>query len=188
MILIFHVVGTVMELFKTYYGSWTYPGEAVFRIGGVPLFTGFMYAAVGSYIARAWRAFHLEFRPYPPFWQTAVLAVAINVNFFSHHVLPDIRGLLFVVTGAVFGTVRVYFTIDRSPLWMPLLLGFGLIAVFIWIAENVATFAVIWQYPDQIDGWQTVSLGKLGAWFLLMIISFVLVTSVHRDRLFGHVD
>jgi len=30
-----------------------------------------------------------------------------------------------------------------------------------------------------------VSIGKLGAWFLLMIISFVLVTLVHRPRPLG---
>ena len=29
-------------------------------IGTVPLFSGFMYAAVGSYIAQAWRILKLE--------------------------------------------------------------------------------------------------------------------------------
>jgi uncharacterized membrane protein YoaT (DUF817 family) len=47
-ILLFHVVGTAMEVVKTAVGSWIYPEEAFFRIGGVPLFSGFMYAAVGS--------------------------------------------------------------------------------------------------------------------------------------------
>ena len=51
-ILIFHVVGTVMEIFKTGAGSWIYPEPSLLRIGGVPLFSGFMYAAVGSYLAR----------------------------------------------------------------------------------------------------------------------------------------
>lgn len=46
-ITIFHVVGTAMEVFKTHAGSWVYPEENFFRIGGVPLFSGFMYAAVG---------------------------------------------------------------------------------------------------------------------------------------------
>ena len=64
-ILIFHVVGTVMELFKTAHGSWIYPEESVLRIGGVPLFSGFMYAAVGSYIARVWRIFDFRFSTYP---------------------------------------------------------------------------------------------------------------------------
>ena len=56
-ILLFHLVGLGMELFKTSgtIGSWTYPGEAFWRLGNVPLFSGFMYAAVGSYLARSWR-------------------------------------------------------------------------------------------------------------------------------------
>ena len=63
-ILAFHVVGTVMELFKTSAGSWLYPEPSLLRIGGVPLFSGFMYAAVGSYIARVWRIFDFRFRRY----------------------------------------------------------------------------------------------------------------------------
>jgi hypothetical protein len=39
-ILIFHIVGTLMELFKTAVGSWIYPEAALFRLGGVPLFSG----------------------------------------------------------------------------------------------------------------------------------------------------
>jgi hypothetical protein len=53
-ILAFHAVGTVMEVFKTSVGSWVYPEASLLRVGGVPLFTGFMYAAIGSYIARCW--------------------------------------------------------------------------------------------------------------------------------------
>ena len=54
-IFLFHVAGTIMELFKTYHGSWLYPEDSLLRIGAVPLFSGFMYAAVGSYIARVQR-------------------------------------------------------------------------------------------------------------------------------------
>ena len=36
-ILIFHIVGTAMELFKTEVGSWIYPEENLIRLGGVPL-------------------------------------------------------------------------------------------------------------------------------------------------------
>ncbi|MDZ4111361.1 MAG: DUF817 family protein, partial [Brevundimonas sp.] len=45
-IFVFHVVGTIMELFKTQAGSWIYPEDSLLRIGMVPLFSGFMYAAV----------------------------------------------------------------------------------------------------------------------------------------------
>lgn len=64
-ILAFHVVGTVMEVFKTGVGSWTYPEASVLRVGHVPLFTGFMYAAVGSYLFRVWRLFDFRFDRHP---------------------------------------------------------------------------------------------------------------------------
>ena len=63
---------------------------------------------------------------------------------------------------------------------MPLVVGFVLVAVFIWFAENIGTMARAWSYPGQEAGWEMVSLSKLGAWYLLMIISFVLVAFVHR--------
>jgi uncharacterized membrane protein YoaT (DUF817 family) len=65
---------------------------------------------------------------------------------------------------------------------MPLLVGFFLVALFIWFAENLATFARAWIYPQQTHGWSMVKWQKLGAWYLLMIISFVLVSLVSRPR------
>ncbi len=65
---------------------------------------------------------------------------------------------------------------------MPLLLGFFLVALFIWLAENISTFSHAWIYPSQRHGWALVPPAKLGAWFLLMYISFVLVAVVHRPR------
>ena len=181
-IFLFHIVGTVMELFKTYQGSWIYPEESLLRIGMVPLFSGFMYSAVGSYIARIWRIFDIRFRHYPPLWTTWVLAAAIYVNFFAHHWLPDIRIGLFVLTAVLFGRGWFYFTVDRTRRSMPFLLGFGLVAAFIWLAENLGTFARAWIYPSQADGWHMVSINKLGAWFLLMLISVVLVSLVHKPE------
>lgn len=181
-ILIFHLVGTIMELFKTAAGSWIYPDPSVLKIGDVPLFSGFMYAAVGSYIARVWRIFDFRYSHYPARWATYALAVAIYVNFFAHHWLPDIRYLLFGVTILLFWRTRIHFRIWLKHRWMPLLLGFFLVAIFIWGAENIGTFARAWTYPGQEDGWQPVSLAKLGSWFLLMLISFVLVSLVHPVR------
>ena len=91
LILIFHVTGTVMEIFKVWSESWIYPETAIFAIAGVPLFSGFMYASVGSFIVRVIRAFHMKFAPFPPIWRTWVLAILIYVNFFSHHYIPDAR-------------------------------------------------------------------------------------------------
>jgi uncharacterized membrane protein YoaT (DUF817 family) len=55
-----------------------------------------------------------------------------------------------------------------------------MLALFIWFAENTGTFARAWSYPDQADGWQLVSLAKLGAWYLLIYVSFILVAALHR--------
>jgi uncharacterized membrane protein YoaT (DUF817 family) len=101
-ILIFHVVGTVMEVFKTSAGSWVYPEPSLLRIGDVPLFSGFMYACVGSYMARIQRIFDIRFDRYPPVWLTVVLAAAIYANFFSHHFIPDLRIALFFALALIF--------------------------------------------------------------------------------------
>lgn len=181
-ILIFHIVGTVMEMFKTYSGSWEYPEANLLRIAGVPLFSGFMYAAVGSYLARIWRIFDFRYSAYPNRFATSLLATAIYVNFFAHHWLPDIRLLLFAAMGLLFWRTRIWFRVWRDYRWMPLLIGFFLVASFIWFAENISTFSRAWVYPDQADGWAMVSPTKLGAWYLLMYISFILVAVLNKPR------
>jgi uncharacterized membrane protein YoaT (DUF817 family) len=181
-IVIFHVVGTAMEIFKTAAGSWVYPEENFFRLGGVPLFSGFMYAAVGSYLARVSRIFDFGYSHYPPLWTTWLFALAIYVNFFAHHFTVDIRLGLFALLFLLYGRTWVHYSVYRYRHRMPLVLGFFLVGLFIWIAENVGTFAKAWQYPGQENGWQLVSLAKLNAWVLLMIISFVLISLVSRPK------
>jgi uncharacterized membrane protein YoaT (DUF817 family) len=181
-IFIFHAVGTAMEVFKTAVGSWVYPEASLLRIGGVPLFTGFMYAAIGSYIARCWRLFDFRFTRHPPLWALGLLAAGIYLNFFTHHYVWDARVLLFAVTALLFGRCWVHFKVWRVHRRMPLLLGFALVALFIWLAENIGTFTAAWIYPSQRHGWQLVAFAKLGAWFLLMIISFTLVALVNRPQ------
>ena len=121
----YHVVGTVMEIFKTSVGSWIYPDDCFFRIAGVPLFSGFMYSCIGSYLCRAWTLFHLEFKAHPPTAWLVVLSVAIYANFFAHHYVPDMRWLFFIAAAVLFARTRVYFVNWRSYRWMPLLLGAG---------------------------------------------------------------
>lgn len=174
-ILIFHLVGTVMELFKTSAGSWIYPEPSILKIGQVPLFSGFMYASVGSYIARVSRIFDFRFSNYPSPAMTYLLGIAIYVNFFAHHWLPDIRILLFLGIFFFFRKTWIFFHIWKTHRRMPLLLGWFLVALFIWFAENLGTFSRAWIYPAQSGGWHMVSPGKLGAWYLLMYISFILV-------------
>jgi uncharacterized membrane protein YoaT (DUF817 family) len=181
-IVAFHVVGTVMEVFKTSAGSWIYPEPSLLRIGGVPLFSGFMYGAVGSYFARVWRIFDLRFEPYPRSPWPQLLALAIYVNFFAHHWLPDIRLALFAAMGVLFWRTNASFLVWRERRWMPLLLGWLLVATFIWFAENLGTFARAWTYPAQARTWHMVTPLKLGAWYLLMYISFALVAALHRPR------
>jgi uncharacterized membrane protein YoaT (DUF817 family) len=181
-IAIFHVVGTAMELFKTSHGAWIYPEPSVLRLGGVPLFSGFMYASVGSYIARIWRLFDIRFVDYPPIWAPWLLAVCAYANFFTHHYFWDLRWLLFAASGFIFWRTWFTFTPDHAPRRMPLIVGALLVALFIWFAENLGTFATAWIYPSQRDGWAPVSIAKLGSWYLLIMLSFVLVSLVHRPR------
>lgn len=179
-IVLFHVIGTLMEIFKTATGSWVYPGASILHIGGVPLFTGFMYASVGSYIARAWRLFEFRFTGHPRWSFTAVLAAAAYLNFFADHYGVDFRWLLFVVVAWLFGSCQVHYRVRRKYRRMPLLLGFMLVALFIWLAENLGTFTRVWMYPAQHRAWHLVPPEKIGSWLLLMTISYVLVSALYR--------
>ncbi len=181
-ILLFHATGTAMELFKIHAGSWAYPEPGVLKLMGVPLFSGFMYASVGSYIARVTRIFEMRFAPYPPLWATYLLALAIYVNFFSHHFLPDIRVLLFAATLLLYARTRVSFRISSRLWWMPMPLA-GLMSSFaLWTAENIGTATGTWLYAGQHpQHW--VSFAKLGSWYLLLYVAFVTVTLVSRAAL-----
>src|SRR6478735_888124 len=181
-ILLFHVTGTVMELFKTDVGSWAYAADGILRIGGVPLFSGFMYAAVGSYMVRVYRLFDLGFTRYPRRWLTVIVAAGIYVNFFAHHFWIDLRWVLLAAVVLLWLRTTMYARIWRRVLRMPQLAAFAGVAVFIYLAENIGTWAGAWSYPDQAGGWHPVALSKLVSWFLLMIISVVLVTLVYPPR------
>ena len=181
-ILLFHAMATAMELFKTSaeIGSWSYPEESVIRIANVPLFAGFMYSAVGSYMARAWRIFNFRFTRFPPLWLAGSIAVLAYLNFFTHHYLPDIRWILIGVGAIAFARTQVHFTPKDCTLRMNLLLGFVLVALFIYLAENLGTIARAWQYPNQHDGWKPVHFSKMTAWYLLMQLSFILIYALRR--------
>lgn len=187
-IFLFHIIGLVLELYKTSpgIGSWSYPEDAFFKIATVPLYSGFMYAAVGSYISQAWRIFRLELKTYDHYVLSAVLGMLIYLNFFTNHYIYDIRYVLIIAVFALFWKTKVYFTVTDRRRWMPLSLAFILIAFFIWIAENISTYLGAWQYPDQIHVWTVVSTQKITSWFLMVIISFILVAylkHVKRDIL-----
>lgn len=180
-IALFHLTGTAMEVFKVSAGSWAYPEDAVFVLLGVPLFSGFMYASVGSYIARVIRIFDMRFAPYPPFRMTTALAVAIYINFFTHHFVADIRPALFAATVLLFGRTRIWFTVGQTY-WMPMPLAALLASFFLWVAENIGTQTGTWVYAGSAD-FDRASLSKMGSWYLLLYVSFVTVTLVVRDPL-----
>jgi uncharacterized membrane protein YoaT (DUF817 family) len=181
-IFLFHLMATAMELFKTStaIGSWSYPENSFLRIGSVPLFTGFMYASVGSYMARAWRGFHFSFTGFPPLWVASIIAVLAYANFFTHHYFPDIRWPLIIAGAIAFRKTFVHFKPKNLDLRMPLLAGFCLVALFIYLAENLGTIARAWQYPGQENGWKPVHFSKFTAWYLLMQLSFILIYALRQ--------
>lgn len=183
-IFLFHIIGFVLELYKTSaaIGSWSYPEEAFFKIATVPLFSGFMYAAVGSYMSLSWKYMKLSLSRAPSYTLSIALSILIYLNFFTHHVLPDFRYILMLLVLILFFHTRVYFTVLRKRRWMYMNVAFFLIAFFIWIAENISTYFGAWKYPDQIHAWTLVSVGKISSWSLLVIISFIIVAYLKHYR------
>lgn len=83
----FHLLGLGLEWFKTqpHIASWSYPEAAVTKLGTVPLYSGFMYAAVASYMCQSWRLLRLRLTGYPPHTLSLLLSAAIYANFFTRH-------------------------------------------------------------------------------------------------------
>jgi len=180
----FHLLGLALEIFKTHpaIGSWSYPEEGFFEVRDVPLYSGFMYAAVASYMCQAWKVLDLELRDYPPYALSVPLSAAIYLNFFTHHYIPDFRWTLALGVLVVFFKTRVYFTTWERRRSMPLVVAFLCVGFFVWVAENVSTYLGVWSYPDQLRTWNLVSFGKISSWCLLVIISFVIVADLKHAR------
>ena len=188
-ITLFHLIGFCLEVFKTSpaIGSWSYPDFGYTKLFGVPLFSGFMYAAVGSYIIQAWRLFDLRIRHHPPYWMAAVIALAIYANFFTHHFIGDYRWYLAACALGLYARTRVIYRPYDRDRTMPLLLSFVLIGFFIWLAENVSTFFSIWRYPDQLGAWSTVHWSKWSSWSLLVVMTFTIVANLKHIKERVHV-
>lgn len=188
-ICLFHAVGFGLEVFKTSpaIGSWSYPDAGYTKVLGVPLFAGFMYAAVGSYIIQAWRLFDLRIQHHPPHWMAALVAILIYANFFTHHYIGDYRWYLAAAALGLYARATVVFRpLDRDRR-MPLLLAFVLIGFFIWIAENISTFFRVWSYPDQLGAWAVVHVGKWSSWALLAVMTFTIVANLKHIKARIHV-
>ncbi len=172
----FHVIGLGLELFKVQMGSWSYPDEAVTKVFGVPLYAGFMYASVGSYVVQAWRRLDLSFHHMPSPVIAFGLGLAIYFNFFWHHIWLDLRWVLIGLIFLAFGRSVVTYRLDDRIFRMPVVLSFFLIRLLhLARRELSSTFYNGWAYPNQLGGWAIVDLGKLSSWFLLVIISILLV-------------
>jgi len=184
MICIFHLIGLCLEIFKVRMGSWSYPEHSYLKIMEVPLYSGFMYASVGSYLCQAWKRLSVQLLNYPNPIMVLLFGGIIYLNFFTHHYFYDLRWILMLMLPFIFFTSTVQFKINSTILRMPLILSFFLIGLFIWIAENIATFFGAWKYPDQNAHWQIVHVGKISSWFLLVIVSFIIVAFSQKKSIF----
>jgi uncharacterized membrane protein YoaT (DUF817 family) len=177
---LFHLIGMGLELFKTSPSirSWSYPEPAFFHLKTVPLYSGFMYASVASYIMQSWRLMRLRITEFPSFTLAVSLSAAIYANFFTNHYIVDLRWPLAACVLVLFRRTHVNFIVTRQERRMPLALSFVLIGFFIWVAENIATYFGAWQYPHQKRQWAIVGPTKISSWMLLVIISFIIVAAL----------
>jgi uncharacterized membrane protein YoaT (DUF817 family) len=186
---LFHMIGFALEAFKVSGSiqSWSYPDAGYTKVLGVPLFSGFMYASIGSYLVQAWRLLDLRVRHHPPYWMATLMAILIYVNFFTHHYIGDYRWYLAAcVLGLYSRTTVIFRPLDRDRR-MPLVLGFVLTGFFIWLAENIGTFWGVWRYPNQLGAWSLVHLSKWSAWSLLVIMTFTIVASLKHVKAKIHI-
>ena len=183
-ITLFHLIGFALEVFKTSGAiqSWSYQDFAYTKVFGVPLFSGFMYAAVGSYMIQAWRLLDLRIDHHPPYWMTWLVACLVYANFFTHHFIGDYRWYIAAVALGLYArTIVIFRPLDRERR-MPLLVAFVLIGFFIWLAENISTFFSIWSYPDQLGAWSVVHVAKWSSWSLLVIMTFTIVANLKHIK------
>lgn len=183
-ITLFHLIGFALEVFKTSsgIGSWSYPDFAYTKLFGVPLFSGFMYAAVGSYIIQAWRLLELRVVHHPPYWMAAMIALLIYANFFTHHYIGDCRWYIAACALGLYARSTVIFRPFDRERRMPLMVSFVLIGFFIWLAENISTFVGLWKYPNQMGAWSSVHVGKWSSWSLLIIMTFTIVANLKHIK------
>ncbi|NHB57942.1 DUF817 domain-containing protein [Acinetobacter sp. 194] len=183
-IAIFHVLAMIMEIFLTHpqIASWQYPQPAVYKIMTVPLFAGFMYSAVGSFFARSIRLFHMSFDHLPSFGNMMALSLLSYLNFMSKFFIQDIRYVLLAWSVLIFWKTKIRFYLQHKQFQLPMLPVLLILAFIIWIAENISTFYKIWLYPTQVEQWHMVGEAKIVSWYLLLLLSLVLVLKILGNR------
>jgi uncharacterized membrane protein YoaT (DUF817 family) len=152
-VLAFHIVGTVMELFKTAVGSWQYPDQPAAHRRRAPVFRPCMppWAAIsrasgGSSISASITTRHAGIH---------AAGGRDLVNFSPATGLPDIRPAVRGDDAAVPAHAHLVPRVARRPLDAAAARLVS-VAAFIWFAENIATFSRAWIYPRQTDGWSMV--------------------------------
>lgn len=181
-ICVFHVIGLMLEIYKIRMGSWAYPDPGYTKLLGVPLYSGFMYASVASYMCQIWRRLKMDMTGWPGLASAGLLGGAIYLNFFTHHFIPDFRWWLTALVVVVFWRTWIIYRVQERMYRMPLTLAFFIVGFFIWLAENIATFLGAWKYPDQHETWHLVGLSKISSWFLLVIISVIIVAQLKHVK------
>lgn len=181
---VFAGLGLAMEVWKVAAGSWAYPEPGVLALAGVPLFVGFMYAAVGLCIVRMIRVFEMDFAPFPPAGWNLALAGAIYANFFTMHLIPDLRPGLFVLALWAYARTRIGFRAFGRRRRMPMLLSLVAAALGVWLVENLGTLTGTWLYAGQTPG-EPVSLATLGSWSLFLCVALAVALALDPGRVPG---
>ncbi len=175
-ICIFHLIGLSMELIEVNINhSWSYNDTGLFYIGSVSIFTGFMYAAVGSYVTKEFKLLDLKLNNMPSNKFLIIYSIAILANFIFNNYVYDFRYFLIIILILFYSKVKLNYKPNERKYQFYPPLTFLLIGFFIWIAENISTYQGIWVYPNQIPVWHMVHLSKITSWMLLSIVSFNLV-------------
>ena len=177
-ICLFHLLGVCMEIYKVNHHCWAYTEHGYTKVFGVPLYSGFMYASVASYICQGWRYMNIKMVNWPSKIIAYTIGAAIYINFFTDLYLPDARVLIGAAVLISFFKTKVYFITNGNQRRMPMILAYFLIGIFIWFAENIATFLGAWKYAYQHDGWKMVHFQKLTSWYLLIIVTMIIVAQL----------
>ena len=173
----FHLLGLLLEIFKSHpsIGSWAYPEFAYSKVFGAPLYCGFMYASVASFMMQFWRRTNMQLLNYQYPKLAMLLAALVYINFFTHHFIGDYRWILTALLFCCFWQSSVVFSCYKKQIRLPLIGCFALLGAVVWLGENIATFYGAWQYPNQIARWNWVHFGKVGSWSLMVVITFVII-------------
>lgn len=134
------------------------PSLAVSSIHGIPLVTGFIYVAIGSYILQAWRLFSVRIRHYPPYWMAGCLTVLIYINLCT---TQNYTGYLTACALGLYAPSIIRFKSHTQERQAPLLVSTLLIEGVSYLAESISYFNAgtnpisIWSNTHE---WQTVFL------------------------------